>query len=283
MTLKDFRMKNSQRSDTAIYPPTVRYTAGESMMQFEAANSAKVMEHVSPGKATVRHTDIVRHGTSRSAYVSVLTEADWDLLFKTGRESCFSAGEMIFRQAEPHVNSFMVLKGIVRTFYSSPDGKEITLGYWWPGEIFGGPTFVGEGTMHVWSGKAVEDSAVLALRGRDLENLCDCSPTLARFLVRALEFKLRWMSMLFQTLTTQSVSTRLAYLLVHLADSYGEKTDEGIVISHRFTHEDIASMVGATRQWISTTLGGFQRQGILTVQKRRIVIRNHARLQQFMN
>ena len=82
-----------------------------------------------------------------------------------GRNSC--AGETLFAQGERHHGVFIVESGLVRTFYASPSGREITLAYWKPGNIVGTPHVLSPGS-HMWSGVAFEDCQVLALRRRTI-------------------------------------------------------------------------------------------------------------------
>lgn len=132
-------------------------------------------------------------------------------------------------------------------------------------DVFGG--------IHMWSGEAVSRVEALALRGDDLRVLMERIPALAIGIVEALAFKGRWLSALVQMLGTQSVTGRVSRLLEILGQLYGSPGKEGIIIGTPFTHEDIANMVGASRQWVTTMLDRFQAQGIVRLGKRQIIIR----------
>lgn len=212
--------------------------------------------------------------SSKDGPSSHLADADLALLRRNAREADFAAEASIFRQGEPSISSFLILDGLVRTFYSSPLGKEITLAYWSRGDLIGGPQFLSRSCKHVWSAKAVEKTKVLVLPGTDLERLCAESPAIARFVIETVSLKLGWVSMLLQTLGTQSVCVRLARLLLQLGEVYGVEVEDGTLLRHSFTQEDMANMVGATRQWVSITLGSFQRDKIVCMRKRRLVILN---------
>jgi len=187
------------------------------------------------------------------------------------------AGTLLFAQAAPRTGTFIVKQGLVRTYYSSPMGKEVTVGFWSDGDMVGGPDFFDE-CMHVWSGEAVEDSVVWVIKGHDLHELSVTVPAIAECVIAALSFKLRWVSLLLQNMGTESVRHRLAHLLVSLSDMYGVKCEEGIQIRYPFTQEDLANMICATRQWVSMTLRKFQQEGIVRVAKRRLVILDMAGL-----
>ncbi|MBA3570585.1 MAG: Crp/Fnr family transcriptional regulator [Pyrinomonadaceae bacterium] len=201
-----------------------------------------------------------------------MTKSDFALLQTEGREARFAPEAPIFRQGDTNVSSFLVLNGLVRTFYSSPHGKEITLAYWSSGDLIGGPHFLAESFKHVWSAKAIETTSVLVFSGVNLERLCAENPGIAKFVIETVSLKLNWVSMLLQTLVTQSVCVRLARLLLQLTEMYGVETEGGFLLRYNFTQEDLANMVGATRQWVSITLGSFQRDKIISIRKRQLVI-----------
>ncbi len=103
-------------------------------------------------------------------------------------------------------------------------------------------------------------------------------PELAVAIVEALSFKVQWLSSLVQVLGTESVSRRLGHLLDTLCELYGAESDEGITINAPFTHEDLAAMVGASRQWVTMALARFQSRGVLKLGKRRIEVLRRDRL-----
>jgi CRP-like cAMP-binding protein len=79
-------------------------------------------------------------------------------------------------------------------------------------------------------------------------------------------------------LGTRSAAQRLAQLLVLMGECDGMARPEGIVVSRTLTQEDLAKMVGATRQWVSSTLERFRQDGLVEVTSTRILIRNLRRL-----
>jgi CRP-like cAMP-binding protein len=215
-----------------------------------------------------------RHVPPQSRPLSVLdrlTSRELKALLARCVERQVAAGTPLFAQGSPHTATFIVKRGLVRTYYASPRGKEVTVGFWTDGDMVGGPDFFEE-SMHVWSGEAAEDSAVWAIKGRDLRELSMRVPAIAECVIAALSFKLNWVSRLLQNMGTQSVRHRLAHLLVSLSDMYGVAGDEGIRIRYPFTQEDLANMICATRQWVNMTFRRLQQEGIVRVVKRRLVI-----------
>lgn len=192
----------------------------------------------------------------------------------------FAPGTIVFRQGDPHDGIFIILSGQVRTFYSGPSGREITLAYWSPGNFVGGPEMFGA-SQHVWSGQAVRHTQALHLRGGALRRLMERMPRLAVALVEALVAKGKAYSALIHMLGTRSAAERLAQLLLLMAALNGRRTPTGIVIGRTLTQEELAKMVGSTRQWVTTSLDRFREQGFIAIMPNKIVITDEDALRRF--
>jgi CRP/FNR family cyclic AMP-dependent transcriptional regulator len=190
----------------------------------------------------------------------------------------YSAGETIFTQAAAHGHSYFILDGLVRTSYHSYNGRVCTVAYWTKDELVGGPYFLNDHSIYLWTAKAVELTDVLTISGTKLRALSLRMPSLAVAIIDALSYKIHWFSILLQIMATQSVDGRLAALLVGLGTAYGVETPEGLLIRHPFTQTDLAEMIGSTRQWVNHTLGHFQTRGVLSTVQGRILIRDRAAL-----
>jgi CRP/FNR family transcriptional regulator, cyclic AMP receptor protein len=195
-----------------------------------------------------------------------------------GHDIAVSAHQHVFAQGDPHDGIFVIESGSVRTFYHGPSGRELTLAYWTPGHFVGGPEIFGGG-YHMWSATAMTDSRLLHLRGASLQRLMAEMPGLAAGLVEGLVFKGKCYSALVQMLGTRSVLQRLAQLLLTLCELEGAPIQEGILIDRTLTHEELANMVGATRQWVTASLDRFQKQSLLEIRERKLVVLDRHRLE----
>jgi len=190
-----------------------------------------------------------------------------------GNKRSFRRGETLFLQGDLHDGIVIIESGLIRSYYTAPSGKEITLAYWLPGNFVGGPEIF-DGGVHVWSAVAAKDSTVTHLPGAGLRDLARAVPDLALEIIDALSFKARCYSSLAQMLGTRSLSQRLAQVLLHLAKTYGfedEARAGGVVIAAAFTHAEISNLIGATRQWVTISLNRMQKDGVLR-QKRGLLI-----------
>ena len=191
-------------------------------------------------------------------------------------------GELLFRQASPHGGIYIIRKGRIRTFFVAPSGREITLAYWSASHFVGGPEVFGGGS-HVWSGMAMLDSEVIYLDRTQLVKLIQEVPAFALALIEGLVFKGQCFSSLVQMLGTRSASSRLANVLLNLSEIHGRAVGDEIWIMRSFTHDELASMIGVTRQWVSVTLSKFRDQGMVRTEGRRLIVMNHEKLRASSN
>jgi CRP/FNR family transcriptional regulator, cyclic AMP receptor protein len=212
-----------------------------------------------------------------------LGDAAKELLLNRCDEQRFKRGEVLYVQGSRHKASYLLVSGLVRSYHTSVRGKELTIGYWSAGDLIGGPHFFDDTKCHIWSARAVEDSSAFAVSGQNLRQLTLGVPEIGNAVLDAICFKLHWDSLLMQVLGTRSVSARLADLLVKLAALHGDPSRDGVVICRRFSQDDLACMVGATRQWINAKMVDFERRGLLAIRDNRLVIRDLPGLEDLVN
>ncbi|GLK81675.1 Crp/Fnr family transcriptional regulator [Methylopila turkensis] len=205
--------------------------------------------------------------------LAALGEEDRARVAAHGRPRSFRRGDAVFRQGDSHDGVMVIERGLVRSFYAAPRGREITLAYWRPGAFVGGPDVFGGG-RHIWAAEAARPTEALHLPGAGLRALAREVPDLALGIIDALAYKARCYSSLAQMLGTRSLSERLAHVLLHMAQIHGAPDDDparGIAIAASFTHAEIAALIGSTRQWVTISLNRLQAQGALS--QRRGVLR----------
>lgn len=206
-----------------------------------------------------------------SEFLSRLSEEDNARVVSVGSKTQKTKGESLFHQGDAHTGVWIIESGRVRTYYTGPSGKEITLAYWSKGHFVGGPEVFGTG-RHVWSANITEDCELLFLTGKNLRTLVYQVPDVAIALIEGLVNKGKAYSALIQMLGTRSVSERLQQLLLILVDQHSQETNEGRVVNRTMTNEQIATIVGATRQWVTQSFDNLQKKGVLTITRHQIVV-----------
>jgi CRP-like cAMP-binding protein len=224
-------------------------------------------------------TEVLSELNEGAAFLDQLTLNEIQSLRRIGSSQTFEADETIFLQGDQHRGIYIIESGRVRTYYAGPSGREITLAYWTPGHFVGGPEVFGGG-FHVWSANAMEPTKLAYLPGAAVRRLAMSVPAFAMCLIEGLVAKGKCYSALVQMLGTRSAAERLAQLLLILAQLDRTSADTRIIVHRRITHEQLASIVGATRQWVTSMLARFQAQGIVKVERGLIIIERPDRLQQ---
>lgn len=213
-----------------------------------------------------------------SGFLNALSLEEQKTVRKMGTRCTFAKGQTIFHQGDSHTGVWIIEAGRARSYYVGPTGREITLAYWTAGHFIGGPEVFGRG-RHVWSGDAVEDCEMVFLSGMSLQKLVREIPDVAIGVIHGLIAKGKCYSALIQMLGTRSVSERLRQFLVILADTQGRHEGPRIIIDRTITYEQIAFVVGATRQWVTQTLDKLRAEGVLEITRSEIIIHDFDTLQ----
>lgn len=235
-----------------------------------------------PGHQALFLSESVEGLDEGAHFLDALKPEEWTKLRAHGRRLTFSTGQAIFTQGDQHGGIFIIESGQVRVFYTAPSGREITLAYWTSGNFIGGPEMTGGGT-HIWSGEALSDCEILYVPATALRQLVVEMPNFALCLLQGLTAKGKCYSAMAQMLGTRSVIERLAQFLMNLAELHGVRDGRAIIINAKVTHDQIAAMVGSTRQWVTMMMKRFQKEGLVTVRPRHIRIERPHTLSEMMS
>lgn len=209
-----------------------------------------------------------------ASFLDRLTPEAWEALRRGATPVTVEAGGSVFMQGDEHDGIWLIEEGVVRTFYAAPSGREMTLAYWTVGHFVGGPEIFGGG-QHIWSADVAQVCRLLYLPAPAIRTLIQTQPSFAMALIEGLVAKGKCYSALAQMLGTRSVVERLAQLLVILAENHGRRDGNRLVIERKITHDQIATIVGSTRQWVTMTLDKFQKKGIISVARQSITVERY--------
>jgi CRP/FNR family transcriptional regulator, cyclic AMP receptor protein len=245
----------------------------------ESSNTSFLHGKDSIGERAVYMSEALVEISGNYDILGHLDESERETLLRKSLRQVRKPGEYIFEQGQPHKGIYVIRSGRVRTYYASCGGREITLGHWTAGYFVGGPEIFGTG-VHIWSAVAMETCEIAFFAACDLRRLMLEIPGFAVGLVDGLSYAGKCYSGLLQILGTRPARGRLAHLLLTLADREDPLHRSPAVITRSMSHEELAHMIGATRQWVTISLKNFEKEAIVSVEKQRIVILNRSRLQQ---
>ena len=170
-----------------------------------------------------------------------------------------------------------VALGSIRISSTSLAGKQVTLTYVEPGIWFGDIALF-DGLPRTHDAYAHGESTLLIVRKPDFRELLAQHVELYDALLRLNCRRLRLMFDQFEDLNTRPLQSRLARQLLLLAKSYGVEQGAEIRIGLQLAQEDLAQLLGASRQRVNQELKGFERDGILRVEPTRLVLLSRERL-----
>lgn len=189
----------------------------------------------------------------------------------------FKKKQLIFSEGDPSEWLYFVNSGKVKITKISQEGKEIIL------EIISAPDFFGgiaavRGFPYPANAVAMEDTEVLKVSRRNLMTIMDRFPNLMFSMATNVGDRIKGSHEMLKSIALEKVESRIASLLIKLADKAGEKVGEGIIINMNLTKQDIAEMVGTTVETSIRTTSKLAKAGILASKAGKIIIRDPERL-----
>lgn len=177
----------------------------------------------------------------------------------------------IVAQDEPGDALFIIARGRVKVVLYGDNGREVILTILKAGEFFGEMSLVDDmpRSANVISS---EDSTVLILKREQFIEYVKRSPAMALNIMAELSKRLRRADEIIGNLATLDVYGRVAHIMIELAKKDGEEVEEGILIRERPTQQDIASMIGTSRETVSRVLSEFQKRGFVEMRGREILL-----------
>lgn len=178
------------------------------------------------------------------------------------RHRRFRAGEVIFYQAEPGSTCHIVVRGRVRVLLVGEDGRELAVRILGPGEIVGEMALL-EDLPRSASVEALEETETLELHRDVLLYSLRTSPALALSLLRDLSARLRYLTEQAEGLASLTVAERLMRQLRQLAEWSGIPVPGGVRIVPPMTQQELAALIGTSRESVNRALVRLRHQGKL--------------------
>ena len=199
-------------------------------------------------------------------------------LMTVARRRTFRAGEVIFHREDPGQVLYVIKEGKVKICQISPDGQEMTLTVLGKGEYFGELALL-DGLPRSTDAIASERVECYTLQRTDFHNAIMKNPKIAIQALEVLSKLLRNTNQMVEDMIFLDVYGRVAKKLLELADAHGAKAEDGgIRIEMRLTQQELASMVGASRESVNKVMGYFTEKNFITTDKHRITLHRIADL-----
>jgi CRP/FNR family transcriptional regulator len=185
-------------------------------------------------------------------------------------------GHVVFREGDKGDRLFVVLDGKVKIWRAAPDGRENLLAVLGEGEMFGELSLFDPGPRTA-SVSAITDSRLASLDHVGLRPVLD-RPGVASQLLQALAQRLRRTNESLADLVFTDVPGRVAKALLDLAEKFGTEAPDGTRVQHDLTQEELAQLVGASRETVNKALSEFASRGWLQLEGRTVLLIDRDRL-----
>ncbi len=206
-----------------------------------------------------------------------LSEKDAKEIIPYLQEESFRKKESIFAEGDPSEWLYIVRRGKVKITKLSQEGKEIILELISPPDFFGGIAVV-RGFPYPANAVAMEDTDTVKISRKNLLSVMDRFPSLMYGMAMNIGDRIKGSHETLKSIALEKVESRIASLLLKLADKAGEKTADGTLINMKLTKQDIAEMVGTTVETSIRTMSKFTKAGLVGSRSGKIVIRDPAEL-----
>jgi CRP-like cAMP-binding protein len=179
--------------------------------------------------------------------------------------------QVVYLPGDPGDAVYFVNGGRLKVSKVTRDGKELTLAYRVPGEIFGELCLIEGGPREEMS-EAMENSLISVVERPLFEQILLKEGLIGSRLVKVVAQRRREVENKIEQLIFKDVNAKLAELLLRLGEEYGIDDARGTLVSLKITHQEMANLIGSTRETVSLTLSQFKRRGFIHTEGRKVIL-----------
>lgn len=215
--------------------------------------------------------DEVNEVLRKAPLFEALDEEDTGALRSSVSEVRLGRGQTLFNEGDEGDRLYVILSGKVKLTRTAMDGRENLLGVLGPSEMFGELSLF-DPRPRTASAVAVTDSVLAGLGHDDLRPFLSSRPHVSLQLLKALAARLRRTNDVMADLVFTDVPGRVAKALLELADKFGKEGEDGLHVHHDLTQEELAQLVGASRETVNKALAEFALRGWLRIEAKAVVL-----------
>jgi CRP-like cAMP-binding protein len=211
-----------------------------------------------------------------------LSQAELQEMERITKMQAIKKRQTIYLPGDPANTVYLLKKGRVKIASSDPSGKEVTFEILEAGEIFGELEAL-ENAPRETLAEALDDALICAIRREDFDRYLREHPNLTVKLTKLIGLRLRRIQSRVEDLVFRDVPARLAHFLLELSKTDGTPDDLGIRLQAKLTHQEMANLIGCSRETVSIILGQFREQHLIRIEGRSIVIENSSGLSRLLS
>ncbi len=207
-----------------------------------------------------------------------LSDADLEWIGHATTMTQCVRGQRIASPDDPPDRIHILKKGRVRVYRVTPDGKQLTLDIYEKGTILGDMALLGQWRLPDAYAEAVDEAVICTITPDELRRLVERFPVIGVNVITHLSRRLSDAERDLEVMAYARVGQRLARRLMDLAARFGVATGDGTRIEARLTQQELAELIGTTRETLAHTIADFRRRGLLEHEKHSVTIRDAERL-----
>jgi len=210
-----------------------------------------------------------------------LTDEDLNMISEIILTRKYRKGMIIFMEGEPGDGLYFIKEGRVKISKMTSDGREQILHLLKQGDVFAEVTLFDGGPFPATS-EVLEDSVIGIIRNQDIDRLIKNYPDLAVRLLKIMSKKLRMAQIQIRDLALKDTYGRMVGMLLKLGNEYGEKCEQGLRITIPLGRQELANMIGTSRETVTRILSDFKKSKVIELDKQEIIITNEKKMKEWI-
>jgi len=202
-----------------------------------------------------------------------LCETDLRILAGDFRPCAYKKGEVVFRQDDTENSLYLIFEGQVRIYKLSPSGDETSINIFAAGDIIGEFAAI-DGQPRSATAITLRRCILLKMAGDQMLQRMRAMPDLAISMARLLVTKVRWTAEYAETIARYDAAGRLLHILLQYNQQFGQEKEKGkrYELDLGLNQADLATLVGARREWVNRILRDWQQRGLILFEKDKLFI-----------
>lgn len=183
-----------------------------------------------------------------------------------------SAKSPVYLPVDDSNSVYLLAEGRAKICHITDEGKQPILAFIEPGELFGELALFQDGSREEYV-ETIEASTIVLIPGEAVQELMEANRQLAFGITKLIGVRRQRVERRLRQLLFLSNKERLTHLILDLVEQYGRETSDGVELQISLSHQDLANVIGSTRETVTVLLGKMQLDGLIRVRRRRVTVR----------
>ncbi|KNF09375.1 transcriptional regulator, Crp/Fnr family [Gottschalkia purinilytica] len=198
------------------------------------------------------------------------------------KERFFKRGNIVISEGSKGEAVYIIKTGKVKIYKTDSSGREVILDIKGEGKMFAEVTLFSD-MPNPATVMTIEDSYIYTISNIDIEDVIKNNPVMALEIIKVLNKRLQEAQSKVKNIVLNDTYVRTAYTLIKLSQKYGIKLGDKIELDLSITREELASLVGTSRETVSRALSQFNKEKSIEIKGRKIIISDINKLKEWLN